>query len=100
MLKYRVTRTSIGSTPEPKQREFNSLNWSARHTFGSTSSISSGSAPGSARKKKPAPRPPIPNFKDDYAPSSLNFSPSHSVVSTNTFFNSIVHLLTFCFNRF
>lgn len=80
MLKYRVTRTSIGSTPE-----YSSLNLTPRHTFGSSSSISSGSAPGSARKKKPAPRPPIPSFKDHYGPSSLNFSPSHSAVSIFSF---------------
>lgn len=80
MLKYRVTRTST-STPEPRPRDYSNLTSINRSLYGSTSSISSGSFQGSARKKKPAPRPPIPNFKDDSAPSSLTVSPSHSAVS-------------------
>nr|CAI5869559.1 unnamed protein product [Callosobruchus analis] len=70
-------------TPEAKPRSAHhcgTLSPSSRSGFGSNSSISSGSAPGSARCKKPAPRPPIPTFRYDESPgSSLTSSPSHSV---------------------
>ncbi|XP_018573486.1 MICAL-like protein 1 [Anoplophora glabripennis] len=76
-------RTSVGRTtldvPEPKLRELGNL--SLNSNFGSNSSISSGSAYGSVRKKKPAPKPPIP-VKTEYFESttnSLTSSPSHSV---------------------
>nr|CAH7724507.1 unnamed protein product [Callosobruchus chinensis] len=70
-------------TPEAKPRSAHhcgTLSPSSRSGFGSNSSISSGSAYGSARSKKPAPRPPIPSFRLDESPgSSLTSSPSHSV---------------------
>ncbi|KAG5883550.1 hypothetical protein JTB14_008517 [Gonioctena quinquepunctata] len=60
--KPRITRTSV-QTPEPKPRETGHF----------------GSAYGSARKKKPAPRPPIPVKFDESANSSFTSSPSHSL---------------------
>ncbi|CAH1985993.1 unnamed protein product [Acanthoscelides obtectus] len=81
MLKYRVTRYP-GGTPETKPRSAHrcaTLSPSSRSGFGSNSSLSSGSACGSARYKKPAPRPPIPSFRLGESPgSSLTSSPCHS----------------------
>ncbi|CAH1155805.1 unnamed protein product [Phaedon cochleariae] len=77
--KPRTSRTSVGA-PEPRPRDaggYSSL--TTKTNFGSNSSISSGSAYGSARKKKPAPRPPIPTRFDDSGPGSLTSSPSHSL---------------------
>lgn len=96
MLKYRVTRTTL-DVPEPKPRE--SGNLSLNSTFGSNSSISSGSAYGSVRKKKQAPRPPLLH---ESAASSLTSSPTQSVVSLlkRQFFLHIYYLhaiLTNCF---
>ncbi|KAJ8969554.1 hypothetical protein NQ317_016586, partial [Molorchus minor] len=79
--KPRVLRSSVG-VPEPKPRESGGLSVSTRNNFGSNSSISSGSAYGSIRKKKPAPKPPVPfvrNENHESAASSLTSSPSHSV---------------------
>ncbi|KAJ8917792.1 hypothetical protein NQ315_010698 [Exocentrus adspersus] len=76
-------RTSMSRTtldvPDPRCKESGAL--SLTHSnFGSNSSISSGSAYGSVRKKKPAPKPPI-LVKDNLgsATSSLASSPCHSV---------------------
>ncbi|XP_060527701.1 F-actin-monooxygenase MICAL3 [Cylas formicarius] len=63
VLAGKTSRTSHLSPPachqEPKVRDNLSVTSKGSHG-GSNSSISSGSAIGSARKKKPAPRPPIP----------------------------------------
>lgn len=87
MLKYRVTRTTL-DVPEPKLKDSGSLSVNNSH-FGSNSSISSGSAYGSVRKKKPAPKPPIPLKTENFesTTSSLTSSPSHSVVSTSNKLN-------------
>nr|XP_023021196.1 uncharacterized protein LOC111509649 isoform X1 [Leptinotarsa decemlineata] len=76
--KPRVSRTSV-QPAEPKPRETGQLSLNTKINFGSNSSISSGSAYGSARKKKPAPRPPIPTKFDESANSSLTSSPNHSL---------------------
>uniref|UniRef100_A0A6P7FQY1 MICAL-like protein 1 isoform X2 n=1 Tax=Diabrotica virgifera virgifera TaxID=50390 RepID=A0A6P7FQY1_DIAVI len=52
---------------------------SANLRFGSNSSISSESYYGSARKKRPAPRPPIPGLYGESNASSLTSTPSQSV---------------------
>ncbi|XP_072379186.1 uncharacterized protein MICAL-like [Diabrotica undecimpunctata] len=51
----------------------------ANHRFGSNSSISSESYYGSARKKRPAPRPPIPGLYGESNASSLTSTPCQSV---------------------
>ncbi|XP_050305071.1 MICAL-like protein 1 isoform X2 [Anthonomus grandis grandis] len=52
-------RTTKANRPEPKPRDTLSVTSRGSHG-GSSSSLSSNSAFGSARKKKPAPRPPVP----------------------------------------
>ncbi|XP_066138602.1 F-actin-monooxygenase MICAL3 isoform X2 [Euwallacea fornicatus] len=64
---------SKATRPEPKPRDNLSVASRGSHG-GSTSSISSGSIFGSARKKKPAPRPPVPFPRSDQAESLLSDS--------------------------
>lgn len=73
----RDARTS-SRLSEIKSSQPNSLSIS-HHFGGSNSSISSGSYYGSARKKRPAPKPPIPAFLDGSNNSSVTSTPSHSV---------------------
>lgn len=86
MLKYRVTRTTL-DVPEPRPKESGNLSLN-NSNFGSNSSISSGSVYGSVRKRKLAPKPPLP-LKSEYhesTTSSLTSSPSQSVVSLGIIF--------------
>ncbi|KAF7280098.1 hypothetical protein GWI33_006401 [Rhynchophorus ferrugineus] len=77
--KPRTSKSTISSLPEAKSRDALSVASRGSHG-GSNSSISSGSNMGSARKKKPAPRPPMPFRTDHSASSSVTASPNPSVV--------------------
>ncbi|CAG9760051.1 unnamed protein product [Ceutorhynchus assimilis] len=77
-----VPRTKA-TRPEPKPRDTLSITSRGSHG-GSNSSISSGSAVGSARKKKPAPRPPVPFHNNEFLsmPGSSTASPSQSLTES------------------
>lgn len=96
MLKYRVTRVS--TTPEPKPRLYESLR-NDRAFSGSNSSLST-SSPGStqAKRKGPAPKPPVSSIFSHpettvSSYSSLISSPCTSQVNySNTDLNFIIIL--------